>query len=121
MAFSPEIQSELDANLLRWPNVSTRKMFGAMVYLIGGRMFAFIYDTRVIVKLRQEEKGEAGEQYGARPFIHGRTGRFGDWMEFPLDGVYAVEGVLPWIRRSFEYVQVAPTHRRRPISPIRRR
>ena len=109
----------MDAHLLPWKNVSSRQMFGAMVYLGNSKMFAFVYDNRVIVKLRKEDKPEAEEHWGARPFIHVHTGRFGDWMEFSQASPSEVAGAVNWISKSYEYVQtaaaegVASTGRRR--------
>ncbi len=108
MAFSIEIQSELDAHLLPWQDVSTRKMFGAMVYLVGGKMFAFIYDARLVVKLPEEDKAEARERDGARPFILGNGSQFGDWMEFPISTPDRVEEALTWVGKSYQYVQATP-------------
>ena len=70
-------------------------------------MFAFVYDNRVIVKLRKEDKPEAEERWGARPFIHGHTGRFGDWVEFPQASPEEVAGAVSWIDKSYRYVQTA--------------
>ena len=36
---------------------SIRNMFGAMVYMVGGKMFAFIHDDKLVVKLPQADKG----------------------------------------------------------------
>lgn len=108
MAFSAEIQQELDALLLPWNGVSPRNMFGAMVYLVKGKMFAFVCDTRVIVKVPKEDKVEAEARMRATPFIHGHTGRFGDWMELPLRGMQEVGGALPLIRNSYIQAQTPP-------------
>ena len=67
MAFSVEIQQELDALLLPWDDVSPRNMFGAMVYLVKGKMFAFVYDNRVIVKVPKEKQGSSGIANESQP------------------------------------------------------
>ena len=109
MAFSAEIHSELDARLVPWQDVSPRKMFGAMAYLVGDRLFAFIYDDWVVVKLPPEDKAAAGQGSGARPFTHSRSRKFGDWMEFPLVRSDEIEDALPWIKRSYQHVLAIPT------------
>ena len=108
MAFSVEIQQELDALLLPWDDVSPRNMFGAMVYLVKGKMFAFVYDNRVIVKVPKENKAAAESQMRASPFIHGHAGHFGDWMALPLRGAREVGKALPWIRTSYDQAQTSP-------------
>ncbi len=115
MSFSKEIQSELDSHLLPWQDVSTRNMFGAMVYLVGGKMFTFIYDGKLVVKVPQADRAEAIERAGAMPYTHGYNGRFGDWMEIPLDSPDMAENTLPWIEKSYQYVQIAPTASKRRV------
>ena len=119
MSFSTEIQSELDSYLLPWQDVSTRNMFGAMAYLVGGKMFAFIHDGKLVVKLPQTDKAEAIDRAGARPYVLGHNGRFGDWMEIPLDSPDMVENTLPWVKKSYQYVQVAPRASKRRARRVR--
>ena len=83
MAFSTEIQGELDASLLPWRDVSTRKMFGSMVYMAGDKMFAFIHDDKLVVKLPQQEKARAAESGGARPSSTARTASSATGWSFP--------------------------------------
>ena len=115
MSFSTEIQSELDSYLLPWQDVSTRSMFGAMVYLVAGKMFAFIHDGKLVIKLPQADRAQAIDRVGARPYIRGHNGRFGDWVEPPLASPDAVGNTLSWIKKSYQYVQVAPTASKRMV------
>ena len=118
MAFSTEIQSELDSYLLPWKDVSTRSMFGAMAYLVGGKMFAFIHDSKLIVKLPQADKTQAIDLAGAMPYTLGHNGQFGDWMELPLSSPDMVESTLPWVEKSYHYVQAVPKSRRKRVRRI---
>ena len=106
MAFSAEIQSELDVHLLPLADVSSRRMFGAAVYLVRDKMFAFIHNHSLVVKLPPEDGAKAMASDGVRPYNHGHVGRFGDWMELPLDGPDGVEEMVPWILGSYQYVQL---------------
>ncbi|MCE2463891.1 MAG: TfoX/Sxy family protein [Dehalococcoidia bacterium] len=118
MAFSTEIQSELDSYLLPWKDVSTRSMFGAMAYLVSGKMFAFIHDSKLVVKLPQADKTQAIDHVGAMPYTLGHNGQFGDWMELSLTSPDMVESTLPWVEKSYYYVQAVPKSRRRRVRRI---
>ena len=113
MAFSTEIQSEFYSYLLPWEDVSTRSMFGAMAYLVSGKMFAFIHDSKLVVNLPQEDKTQAIDSVGVMPYTLGHNGQFGDWMELPLTSTDMVERSLPWVEKSYHYVQSVPKPRRR--------
>jgi hypothetical protein len=49
------------------------------------------------------------------PYTHGHNSRFGDWMEIPLASPDMVENTLPWIEKSYRYVQIAPTASKRRV------
>ena len=40
MTNDPSVQGELDAMLLPWGDVSSRRMFGGLGYFVGDRLFA---------------------------------------------------------------------------------
>ena len=104
MEFSVDVQEKLDPLLAAWDGVYARKMFGALVYMVGGKMFVIIHGGDVVVKLPKEDKAEASNTAGAHPFVVGVNGRFGDWMQLPLaDPVRAAE-LLPRIDKSYDYV-----------------
>ena len=107
MSYSPELKGQLDAQLMPWEGVSTRVMFGCMGYFVGQRLFAFTLDRSVVAKIAEEAKPEAALA-GARPFRHGPNGRFGDWMEFPLDYPPDTARLLPWAKLSYDSVRLAP-------------
>ena len=53
MAFDEELKQALDSVLLSWPNVSSRKMFGQVGYMVEGQMFAALSDG-VVAALQAE-------------------------------------------------------------------
>ena len=102
------VQSDLDALLLPWSEVSTRRMFGGHGYFVGDRLFAVYYKGAVAAKLPDYERSQALDSQGARPFTPHPGRPFGDWVEFLVGDTDAVEELLPWLERAFEYVQVTP-------------
>ena len=52
-------------------------------------------------------KPAAVESNSARPFRHGPSDRFGDWMECPLNNPPDTAQLLPWIKCSYGFVQLA--------------
>ena len=56
------------------PNVTTRKMFGAEAFFHARRMFAFLREDQVVLKLPEGEREQLLETRAARPFLAPRGG-----------------------------------------------
>ena len=61
-------------------------------------------------------KPAAVESNSARPFRHGPSGRFGDWMEFRLNDPPDTAQLLPWIKCSYGFVQLPAAQKSRRAS-----
>ena len=68
------------------PNVATRKMFGAEAFFHGRRMFAFLREDLVVLKLPESQREELLEAKAARPFLVNENASFGRWVEIPGSG-----------------------------------
>jgi len=73
----------VQAALRDLPNVSTRRMFGAEAFFHGRRMFAFLREDLVVLKLPPGEREELLEAQAARPFLVNAGAGFGKWVEVP--------------------------------------
>ncbi len=114
MTNNPSVQNDLDALLLPWSEVSARRMFGGHGYFVGDRLFAVYHKGAVAAKLPEADRRQALDGGRARPFTPHPGRPFGDWVEFPVEETGAVEELLPWLERAFEYVQVTPPKGRKP-------
>ena len=114
MTNNSSAQNDLDALLLPWSEVSARMMFGGHGYFVGDRLFAVYHKGAVAAKLPEAYRKQALDDGRARPFTPHPGRPFGDWVEFPVEDTGAVEGLLPWLQRAFEYVQVTPPKGRKP-------
>ena len=113
MTNDPSVQSDLDAMLLPWGDVTSRRMFGGLGYFVGDRMFAVYHRGAVAAKLPDAERERALEGGHGRPFTPMPGRRFGNWVEFPVEAAGDVEALLPWLETAFEHVQVTPPSGRR--------
>jgi TfoX/Sxy family transcriptional regulator of competence genes len=112
VVFSVEIQSELDGHLLPWPDVSARKMFGALVYMVDGKMFAMLSEGTVAMKLPDQVRARALTLAGVSPFRPmGRS--FGRWVQFLVLLEDDVPVLTPWLESAREYVASLPAPAKR--------
>lgn len=102
--------------LMSWPDVSLRRMFGADCFLSRGRMFAFAFKDGVVTKVAKDRYRDALAVPGAAPF-ESRPGLiFGRWVRFPsLDRASSkdAESLISWLRLAYEAVLTEPPRRRK--------
>ncbi len=84
----------VQAALSDLPNVTTRKMFGAEAFFHGRRMFAFLREDLVVLKLPESQREELLVAKAARPFLVNENAGFGRWVEIPGSGADAARAVL---------------------------
>ncbi|MFI5235366.1 MAG: TfoX/Sxy family protein [Gemmatimonadales bacterium] len=75
----------MHAALLSLPGVTPKRLFGAQAFFFGQRMFAFLVDGAVVLKLPAAERRLALEGGHGRPFLVGANVPFGRWLEVLLD------------------------------------
>lgn len=75
----------MHATILALPGVVPKKLFGAQAFFFGPRMFAFLVDGAVVLKLPAGERRSALERNHGKPFLVGAHVPFGRWIEVPLD------------------------------------
>ena len=107
------VQSDLDASLLPWRDVSTRRMFGGHGYFVGDRLFAVYHKGAVATKLPDSDRMQALDSGRARPFTPTPGRIFGNWVEFPVDEPGGIDSLLPWLETAIEHVRVTPSKARR--------
>lgn len=99
---SKELRELFELEVLHWPQVTTRRMFGCPSYQVEGRLFAFLVDEGIVLtQLRQAEREALGEhqltaefQTGDRPIQH--------WIQVTVVNKRDLGYVMPFVRKSYE-------------------
>ena len=79
------LREMVEAELLSWPDVSTKKMFGCPSYKVGDKLFAFLVtDGLVLIGLPDELREKLLSERGGTHFTTGnRTMK--TWVRMPLE------------------------------------
>ena len=63
------LRKSLEHEILQWPDVSSRLMFGCPAYLVSGRLFAFLVNEGVVVtQLSKRQRSHARQLFDTEPF-----------------------------------------------------
>lgn len=97
-----DLRLAFEKQILCWPRVSTKKMFGCPCYKADGRLFAFLVtDGIVITKLSQPERKTLSHQYQATFFQAGKK-VVQNWLRFQLKNQKELDKIMPFVKRSYK-------------------
>jgi len=95
-----ELRLAFEKRAMRWPHVSTKRMFGCPCYEANGRLFAFmVTDGVVLTQLPESDKDELSKRDGVDFFRPGR--RVSKWLRIPVKSEGELEETLTFVRKSY--------------------
>lgn len=95
---------KLEKRILRWANVSTKKMFGCPCYKADGKLFAFLVTNGVVItKLDQNQRETLSRRYDVSSFQAGKK-IVRNWTRLSMNHKGELEEIIPYIRKSYESV-----------------
>jgi TfoX/Sxy family transcriptional regulator of competence genes len=97
------VVTEALADIVRdWPDVRRRKLFGHPGFLAGGKVFAALHRSAVLLlRLAEDARATLERDFGAGPFfIDGAPVR--GWIRVPAEGVDGVLALGPWLHDAYE-------------------
>ncbi len=101
---SGKLRFQLEKEIIDWPDISTKKMFGCPCYMVNKKMFAFLVTNGVvIIKLRDEEKKDL-QQITATEYFQTDTRTIKKWTKIPVKSENDLEKILPFIKMSYNSV-----------------
>jgi len=96
-----ELKEALEKEILTWPQVDLKKMFGCPCYLANGKMFAgLVTKGLIITKLNNLEKEDLKKIREIKPFIAGDK-IINSWVHFDLEPTELKE-IIPYVKKSYE-------------------
>jgi hypothetical protein len=96
------IREALDAEVMKWPGVSSKGRMGCLCYFRGRKFFAVLVTQGIAVtRLTAEDRATLSKMKGTKPFeIGGRVSSH--WSQQPLKNAQELQRLLPYIRKSYE-------------------
>jgi hypothetical protein len=96
-----ELREAFEKEILTWPQVDFKKMFGCPCYLAKGKMFTgLVTKGLIITKLNDLEKEELRKLRAIKPFVAGDK-IIKSWVHIDLEPNELRE-IMPFVKRSYE-------------------
>jgi TfoX/Sxy family transcriptional regulator of competence genes len=107
MAFNEQLAKRVRDVLADVPDVSERRMFGGLTFLVGGHMACGIVGTNLMLRLGEPGAAAALDYPHARPMDF--TGRpIRTMIYVTADGVADHPTLREWVERAVDYVRALP-------------
>lgn len=107
MAYDEGLAHRLGDALGTLPDISTKKMFGSLVFMWHGNMLVGVLGTDLIARVGPEAQADALAQPGARVFDF--TGRpMNGWVVVDGEAVAEDDALGDWIARCRDFVEALP-------------
>jgi TfoX/Sxy family transcriptional regulator of competence genes len=103
-----ELVKAFEASLRAVPAARQRKMFGYPAAFVNGRLFAGLFEDRMILKLPAESRSALLKLPGAARFepLPGRT--MVEFIVVPPSLVKSHARLKPWLESAYAYVSAMP-------------
>jgi len=108
MAYDEDLANRIRELIAAEPNVSEKKMFGGLAFLIGGNMAVSASGQGgLMVRVAPEETEALTVKPHARPFeMRGRE--MAGWLRVDPEGVRTKRQLEPWVKRGVAYARSLP-------------
>ena len=97
-----ELRLKFEKDVLSWPKVSKKKMFGCPSYTADNKLFAFLVTNGIVItSLSYSDRDKLFIKHQSKPFVAGkRTIR--KWSMVSVNDLREMDEILPFIKRSYD-------------------
>jgi predicted DNA-binding protein (MmcQ/YjbR family) len=96
----------LEKEILSWPEVTTKKMYGCPCYKYKDKLFAFLVtDGVVLTKTSEQDRIKLSKEFSIRPF-QTATRTMKGWPQIPIDETSDLTKIVPFIRNSYDQSKI---------------
>ena len=100
------IRLKLELDVLRWPEVTTKKMYGCPCYKRQEKLFAFLVTQGVVlVHAPDDDKARLSDEFDVKPFQINAKRSMNKWPQITITQPTDLKRILPYIKRSYDHVQ----------------
>lgn len=101
-----KLRLKIETEILDWPKVTTKKMYGCPCYKYQEKLFAFLVtDGVVLTKATKEDKINLSKEFKIKPFQAG-TRIMKGWPQIPLHETSDLKKIISFIKNSYNQSKI---------------
>jgi len=98
-----KIRLNIEKEVVDWPDVTTKKMYGCPCYKYKNKLFAFLVtDGVVLTKASEHDKLELSKEFSIKPF-QAATRIMKGWPQIPVEEKSDLKKIIPFIKKSYNH------------------
>ena len=91
----------IEKEILNWPDVTTKKMYGCPCYKYKDKLFAFLVtDGVVLTKSSEQDKIKLSKEFTIKHF-QASTRTMKGWPQIPVDETSDLDKIILFIKNSY--------------------
>ncbi len=95
------LRVRLEKEILSWPDVTTKKMYGCPCYKYNDKLFGFLVtDGVVLTKASEQDKMKLSQEFMIKPF-QAATRIMKGWPQIPVDETSDLKKIISFIKNSY--------------------
>jgi predicted DNA-binding protein (MmcQ/YjbR family) len=99
-----DIREAFEKEVLGWPDIGTKKMFGCPCYKHKEKLFAFLVtDGLVMTKLDEDSRAKLSKSHKVSPFSTGNRD-VKAWVQVQVTDKKVLKKLYPYVRKSYDSV-----------------
>jgi len=107
VAYNESLAQRVGDALARKRNISEKRMFGGVGFLLNGNMLVAVRKDSLLVRLGETQANDAmSEPFVSRFVSAGRT--IQGWILVAPEGVEEDDRIADWIRKALRFVRTLP-------------
>ena len=96
------LRLRIEKEVLSWPDVTTKKMYGCPCYKYKKKLFAFmVTDGVVLTKASEQNKVKLSKEFSVKPF-QAATRTMKNWPQIFIDETSDIQKIIPFIKNSYK-------------------
>jgi predicted DNA-binding protein (MmcQ/YjbR family) len=101
------LRLKIEKEVLSWPHVTTKKMYGCPCYKYKDKLFAFLVtDGVVLTKVSEQDKMKLSKEFSIKPF-QAATRTMKGWPQIPVDEASDLDKIIPFIKNSYNQLKTS--------------
>lgn len=97
-----DLRLSFEDEVLAWPHVKTKRMFGCPCYEAQGKLFAFLVTNGLVVtRLSENDREMMSHGYRTSFFRAGRRA-VKNWVKISIQNNADLRKIMPFVRKSYE-------------------
>ena len=97
------LRLKIKKEILNWPNVTTKKMYGYPCYKYKEKLFAFLVtDVIVLTKSNEKDKSLLSKEFKIKPFQAAKR-TMKNWLQIPINETSDFNIIINFKKNSYNH------------------